>query len=242
LFDEDGRPAVASARMIETLAFYRELARYTPPAPVTPRSRDFFLQGRVAMMFYSTFIMDDLAIASVAADSLTGKHFPDLDGASFDVGLIDKVRMTPVLTRRQPISYGSINAIGVAAGLDESTRALALDFLGFLFRPDIYITWLHMAPGGMMPVLRDIAQGDDFFRDPSGVFQRYGRARIVAIIAGLEKLSSFGRAGDRFNPYASRALADGIVARMVHRTVIGEAPRHAAAQAEVEMRERMRDR
>ena len=85
LFDR-GKPAITSEPMAQALEFYHQLARHTPPGAQTWRARDFFLQGRLAMMFYSTFIMDDLALAAAAADSLTGDHFPELNGAAFDVG------------------------------------------------------------------------------------------------------------------------------------------------------------
>jgi len=45
LFDGADAPAVAARAMIDALAFYRDLARYTPPGPNTTRARDFFLRG-----------------------------------------------------------------------------------------------------------------------------------------------------------------------------------------------------
>jgi multiple sugar transport system substrate-binding protein len=188
------------------------------------------------MMFYSTFIMDDLALAAAAADSLTGDHFHELAGAVLDVGLVDKVGMVASLSRRSPATFGSINALGVVRGLDAATRHSALDFIRFLFRPDIYVTWLHMAPGGMMPVLREIAESEDFLRDPAGIFQRYGRERLVEIIQGFDHIRTFSHPGDGFFPEASRALAAGIISRMVHEVASGAArPDQAALAAQAEL-------
>ncbi len=238
LFDGQGEPAVTAAPMVDALAFYRDLARYAPPGPNTPRARDFFLQGRLAMMFYSTFIMDDLANAADAADALSQDHFPELGGASFDARLIDRVGMVPTLVDRVAAAFGSINAIGVTKGLAPETRELALAFLRFVFRPDIYITWLHMAPGGTMPVLRDIAQSEDFLRDPMGIFRRYGRERITRIIAGFDNIRTFSHRDGRFYPEASRAFAAGVVSRMVHGVASGQStPEAAARDAETELRQ-----
>jgi multiple sugar transport system substrate-binding protein len=238
LFDDVGEPVVTAAPMIDALAFYRDLARYAPPGSNTPRARDFFLQGRLAMMFYSTFIMDDLANAAEAADALSQDHFPELDGASFDATLVDRVGMVPVLVEQVPAAFGSINAIGITKGLDPETRELARAFLRFVFRPDIYITWLHMAPGGMMPVLRDIAQSEDFLRDPMGIFQRYGRERITRIIAGFDNIRTFSHRDGRFYPEASRAFAAGVVSRMVRSVASGQStPEAAAVAAEGELRQ-----
>jgi len=195
------------------------------------------------MMVYSTFIMDDLATAAAAADALSRDHFPELDGTSFDATLLDRVGMVPTLIGRMPAAFGSINAIGITKGLDPGTRELALAFLRFVFQPDIYITWLHMAPGGMMPVLRDVAQSEDFLRDPMGIFRRYGRERIAKIIAGFDDIRTFSHRDGRFHPEANRAFAEGIVSRMVHSVASGRStPETAALEAEAELRQLLEDR
>ena len=53
--------------MKEAVEYYAELAKYNPPGPQTWRARDYYLQGKLAMFYYSTYIMDDLALAEVAA-------------------------------------------------------------------------------------------------------------------------------------------------------------------------------
>jgi multiple sugar transport system substrate-binding protein len=235
---EGGKPAINTEQMAQALEFYRKLAQYMPPGAHTWRARDFFLQGHLAMMFYSTFIMDDLVLGAAAADSLTGEHFPELDGAAFDVGLVDKVGVVPALNRRSRATFGSINALGIVRGLDAATRARALDFIRFLFQPDIYVTWLHMAPGGMMPVLREIAESEAFLRDPPGIFQRYGRQRLIEIVQGFDHIRTFSHPGDGFFPEASRALAEGIISRMVHQVASGVLPPDQAAlaaEAELEL-------
>ena len=111
-----------------------------------------------------------------------------------------------------------------------------------MFRPDIYITWLHMAPGGMMPVLRDIAQSEDFLRDPMGVFRRYGRERLAKILDGFDDIRTFSLRDGRFHPEASRAFARGVVSRMVHSVASGQStPEAAALEADAELRQLLAD-
>ncbi|GKT31377.1 extracellular solute-binding protein, partial [Aduncisulcus paluster] len=83
-FNKDGEVVFNSPNTVRTLGFYKELSHYTPPGPQWWRGRDFYMQGRLAMMFYSTFIMDDLAIPSIAANSLGPNHFKELDGTNYD--------------------------------------------------------------------------------------------------------------------------------------------------------------
>ena len=48
--------------------------------------------------------------------------------------------------------------------------AAAQKFVRYLFSPNAYITFLHMAPGGMNPVIKDIAVNPRFQQDPKGLF------------------------------------------------------------------------
>jgi multiple sugar transport system substrate-binding protein len=88
-----------------------------------------------------------------------------------------------------------------------------------------------MAPGGMMPVLREIAESGVFLRDPPGIFQRYGRQRLIEIFQGFDHIRTFSHPGDGFFPEASRALAAGIISRMVHQVASGALPPDQAAPA-----------
>lgn len=219
MFRPNGDVVFDSPATVRTLEFYAELAKYGPPGPQYWRARDYFLQGRLAMLFYSTFIMDDLALAGVAADSLTGENFEELEGNSFDPELVNKVRMVPSIRRTRAANYGVINGFGIRGRLTEEERRCVDSFLEFLYEPAHYVSWLHMAPGGMMPVLRDIASSDRFLADPLGIFRRYGRDKVRDIIEGLSAIENFGLVGGRLQPASSLVYADSVISRMIQRTV-----------------------
>ncbi|WP_147822489.1 ABC transporter substrate-binding protein [Salidesulfovibrio onnuriiensis] len=218
-FDPDGKVVFAGKNAVRALTLYKELARYSPPGQQYWRARDYYMQGRLAMMFYSTFIMDDLALPTAAADSLTGNNFPDLDGAPFDPHLLRNTGMVSVITGTRPASYGVIHALGIPVCDDPERKRAIMRFISFLFRTDAYITWLHMAPGGMLPVLRDIAGADDFYRDAQGVFKRYTRTKIENIISGLGNIESFSFEEGRLIPKAAQASAEAIIPEMILRTL-----------------------
>ena len=223
-FDRDGRLVFDDPRTVHLLEAYRELARYTPEGPQTWRARDFYLQGRLAMMFYSSFIMDDLALSGSAADSLTGDNFEQLEGADFDPSLLGKTGMAPVINGSRWASFGVLSGIGFKAGLSPEELDAALRFALFLYRPDCYVTWLHMAPGGMLPVLRDTAATEEFYRDLGGVFRRYGHGKVRRIISGLEDVGSFSMENGRLNPKAARITAAGIIPKMIHKALFQDVP------------------
>jgi len=78
LYDKDGNLTFDTPEMKEAIEYYGRLAQYNPPGPQTWRARDYYLQGKMAMFFYSTYIMDDLSLQEVASSSLTNENFKDL--------------------------------------------------------------------------------------------------------------------------------------------------------------------
>lgn len=237
LFDEQGRLVFDEPRTVRLLEAYRELAAYTPEGPQTWRARDFYLQGHLAMMFYSTFIMDDLALPGAAANSLTGDNFEQLDGAPFDPGLLGRTGMIPVIKGSRRASYGVLAGIGFRQGMSPVEIDAAVRFTQFLYRSDCYVTWLQMAPGGMLPVLRDIATTGEFYRDMGGVFRRYGHNQVRRIIAGLEDVGSFSMENGRLNAKAAGITTAGIIPNMIHKALFGGVPpAQAVSWAAQEMR------
>lgn len=238
IFSADGRVVFNSPAMLKSLQFYKELAKYTPPGPQTWRARDYFLQGKLAMLFYSTFLMDDLALERVASNSLTGDNFPELSGGSFDPNLVQNVRMVPFVSRKRESSYGMVNGFGVGVGVSDLEKEAVASFLSFLYQPSQYVVWMHMAPGGMLPVFKDVAESNLFLTDPSGVFRRYGRQKIKDIIAGLMSIQNFGMVDGKRQPAASLVYAEGVFPRMIHRALFEDvSPVEAVSRAEQEVRE-----
>nr|WP_321257899.1 ABC transporter substrate-binding protein [uncultured Pseudodesulfovibrio sp.] len=236
-FTPEGKVVFDTPATVETLKFYAELTRYTPPGPQSWRGRDFYLQGQLAMMFYSTFIMDDMAIPSIAANSLTGDNFEELCGAPYDYNLLRNTGFVSSITGTHKASYGTITALGLMKTENTAQQQAAERLVEFLFSNDAYITWLHMVPGGTMPVLKDIAIHDTFFRDHQGVFQKYSRQRVQSILSGFDSLKSFSFVDGHIVPQAALASAMGLLSNMITRTLQGKvSPEEAVSQTATKMR------
>lgn len=237
VFNINGELIFNSPKMLETLEFYAELAKYNPPGPQTWRARDYYLQGKLAMFFYSTYIMDDLALAEVAAGSLTDENFPQLDGGKFDPLLVNTTRVAPTITHIRPAGYGAIVALGLVNQGNMVKNDAARRLVAFLYEPNSYITFLHMAPGGMNPMLRDIARMPEYLNDPKGIFKRYGREKIEEIISGLDNIGSFTIVRGKTFPEAGKIYAKQIIPRMIYAVTIGGMrPEEALAWAEKQMK------
>ncbi len=235
-FNAKGELIFNSKEMLETLKYYAELAKYNPPGPHTWRARDYYLQGKMAMFFYSTYIMDDLALAEAAAGSLTDINFPQLTGSTFDPRLVDNTRVATTITQKRPGGYGSLVALGLVDQGDQAKNQAAQRLVAFLYEPASYITFLHMSPGGMNPMLRDIAGRSEYLDDPKGIFERYGRKKIEEIIAGLDNMGSFTIVDGKTFPASGKIFAKQIIPRMIYAvTIEGMGPSEALQWAEKQM-------
>jgi multiple sugar transport system substrate-binding protein len=217
LFDKDGNLIFNSPEMKETIEFYAGLSQYNPPGPQTWRARDYYLQGKMAGFFYSTYIMDDLALQEVAAGSLTAEHFKDLKGSDFDPELANKTGFAPIIKNKQPSSYGVIVALGLFKNDDEAVTAGAKRFIEYMFTEDSYVSFLHMAPGGMNPVMKEIAGSDKFMKDPKGIFERYGKEKMGEIISGLESIQRFGIVEGNLIEDYGKIFAQQIIPQMIYK-------------------------
>ena len=236
LFDKDGKLIFNSSEMKEAVEYYAELAKFNPPGPQTWRARDYYLQGKLAMFFYSTYIMDDLAIAEVAAGSLTSDNFEDLAGTSFDPDLVANTRMASTITNTEDAGFGVVLSLSLPDQGDPAKTAAAKSFMRYLYTPNAYITWLHMAPGGMNPVLKDIAVNPRFQNDPKGIFNNYGMDKMAEIIDGLDSIETFSIVeGNRISA-ASSIYSKQIIPQMLYKiTQEGMDVDKAMAWAEEEM-------
>jgi multiple sugar transport system substrate-binding protein len=236
-FNSSGELIFNSQQTLDTLIYYAGLAKYNPPGPQTWRARDYYIQGKLAMFFYSTYIMDDLALAEVAAGSLTNAHFPQLSKSTFDSKLVDNTQFVATITKTKSGGYGAIVGLGLVNQKSKEKNEAARRLVEFLYEPTSYITFLHMAPGGMNPMLRDIASNPDYLNDPKGVFKRYGRNKIEEIISGLDNIGSFTIVAGKTFPAAGKIYAKQIIPRMVYSaTIEGMNPADALKWAEGQMK------
>ena len=179
---------IDSGALTKALNYYKRLSRTTPAGANTWRYRDYFFQGKAAMLFYSTHLMDDIALEQIAEDSLSGDHFTELKGKEYSHSFFKNTGMVTIINGDEPSSFGSISGIGVFNDSNTEIINAQLKLLNFLYKRDVYISWLHMSPGGMLPVLKSVLDDDVFYRDLTGVLKKFGRVKVQELTGGLEFL------------------------------------------------------
>ncbi len=170
-FDEEGNVTMDSPEMIETLAFYTGLQDCATPAP------SYWLQGRAnyvtglsGMLFYSTYVMDDIA----------GLR-PDLEVTVDD--LAAKTGFSPVIQgpSGDEATYGQLVTVSITTGAD--TEA-AVEFVKYLMEGDAYLSILGLSPHGKLPQRTTAVEGWATL-DPE-TFGSYDPAVLEAIFEGFE--------------------------------------------------------
>ncbi|MCF4172368.1 ABC transporter substrate-binding protein [Vibrio sp. McD22-P3] len=237
-FDKDGNLIFNSEAQKEVLDFYKDLSKYTPPGPQTWRARDYYLQGKLAMFFYSTYIMDDIALAEAAASSLSNENFKDLKGATFDPNLAKNTRLAPAITHTSASTFGTLVGFSIMKNDNKDEVEATKAFIEYMNEKDQVVAYSHMAPGGHLPMLRDIAETDEFLNDPKGIFANYGKESIKEIIAGFENIKNFSIVDGKAFPESGEIFSKQIIPRMIYSSVIeGQDTQKSLDWAENEMQQ-----
>lgn len=236
-FDANGNLIFNSPATLETIQYYNTLAQYNPPGPQNWRARDYYLQGKMAMFFYSTYIMDDLALAEVAKGSLSSENFKELSGGTFDPNLVKNTAFAPIITHKSAASYGTLSGLVALKTNNADDTQATKDFIEFMYDPASYITFLHMAPGGMNPMLKGIAEDPAYLDDPNGVFSLYGADKMKQIVSGFDDIRSFSVVKGNTFPASGAIFAKSVIPRMIYDvTIENKDPQAALDSAEAEMK------
>ena len=186
VFDTDGNLALNTPEFRETVALYKELSNFNPPGPQNWRARDYYLQGKMAMFYYSTYIMDDLSIAEVAASSLSSENFEDLEGGEFDEDLVEKTGFVSTITNSDSTGYGEIMTLSVLKNDDPAKAEAAKKLAEFFMTGENYISYLHIQPGGLLATQTDVLESDAFMDDARVFTKDTVKRRLWKLPAVLE--------------------------------------------------------
>ena len=173
-FDADGNVTMNSTEMVEALEFYAGLQRCAMPGPQYWRgARESYELGQTGMMWYSTYIMDDLVDGSGMEDGGTVEVVEDLAANS---GFAPSI-----VSANGSASYGQLVTLGILEGADP----LAQDVVEFFMTGQNYLDVLAVAPMGKVPVLKSAVDG---WRGLSDYFEYYSEETIAQIADGYDSM------------------------------------------------------
>jgi multiple sugar transport system substrate-binding protein len=174
-FDEDGNVTMNTPEMVEALSFYTELQRCALPGPQYWRgARESYELDQAGMLFYSTYIMDDL----VEGSGMEG-------GGTVEIAVEDLALKTGFASQMEgpngSASYGQLVTLGIMNGADPEAQQVVEWFLTGQNYQDI----LALAPFGKVPVLKSAVDG---WSGLSPFFEYYSDETMAQIANGYESM------------------------------------------------------
>ena len=173
--DESGNVTMNTPEMVEALKFYTDLIRCAPPGPQYWRgAREMYELDQSGMLFYSTYIMDDL----VEGSGLEG-------GGNVQISvenLAEKTGFAPSMEGPNgAATYGQLVTLGIMQGADP----VAQDVIKFFMTGQNYQDILALAPFGKVPVLKSAVDG---WKDLSPFFANYTDDTLDQIANGYDSM------------------------------------------------------
>ena len=174
-FDEEGNVTMNTPEMIAALEFYTGLQRCALPGPQYWRgAREAYELDQAGMLFYSTYIMDDL----VDGSGLEG-------GGNVEIAVEDlagKTGFAPMMEGPNgSASYGQLVTMAIPVGAAPEAQDVAAWFLTGQNYQDV----LALAPFGKVPVLESAVEG---WSALSPYFENYSEETLSQIANGYETM------------------------------------------------------
>ena len=203
-FDEAGNVSMDTPEMVAALKFYSELQRCAMPGPQYWRgAREAYELDQSGMLFYSTYIMDDL----VDGSGMEG-------GGSVEIAVADLALNTGFASQmvgpNGSASYGQLVTLGIMKGAKTEAQLVVEYFL-----TEGYIDVLALAPFGKVPVLESAV---DEWGELSPYFANYSAETLAQIAGGFDSMQRW-----LFRPdydATERAVVGDIEARLLIPQVI----------------------
>jgi multiple sugar transport system substrate-binding protein len=173
-FDANGNVTMNSTEMVAALEWYAGLQRCAMPGPQYWRgARESYELGQSGMMWYSTYIMDDLVDGSGMED---GGTVEVVEGLAANSGFAPSIESTT-----GSATYGQLVTLGILQGADP----MAQEVVKFFMTDQNYLDVLAVAPMGKVPVLKSAVEG---WRGLSDYFGYYSEETIAQIADGYENM------------------------------------------------------
>ncbi len=195
VFAADGSVTFDTPEMQEAMQFYKDLAAYSMPGSTeVPEVKDAFVGLNTPMAMYSTYII----------------------GGVKEAGFIEDLAFA-LPTNSASAAYGCITVMSISSGMDAAETEAAQKFLSFLLEDEHNIDWLHMAPGGVQPILKAVGSSDAYKNNEviksfegisSDIAQAFDSLQVFGTVGG----KNFNVMGDITNTgMISKALNNVIV-------------------------------
>jgi multiple sugar transport system substrate-binding protein len=219
VFNEQGEIVFDSPEMAEALDFYGKLAQYTPPGTDTWKTANHtYLNEQSHLIEYSTYIMGDLADKNTE--------------------MVEDTNFAPYVEHKRKSSFGQIVGLNLFKAASQAELEAGKKLAEFFMTDEHYVKWLHMAPGGMNPVLKPTARSEAF--KDNETLKAWG-ATVEDISAAFENIERFGYVNGKAFPELGKITNKFLVAEAITRVVKGESAQKVANEQADKMRQLLKE-
>lgn len=212
VFDADGNVTIDTPEMKEALDFYKELSSYSMPGSTEVADvKDAFINQNAPLCLYSTYILS----------------------AVQEAGFLDDVELA-LPNKTQQAAYGCVIVLSIASGLSDAEKAAAEKFVSFMLEKENNESWLLMAPGGIQPVLSEVAE-DAAYKENEAIVPLAHLLDEVGV--AFDNLQLFGCVEGKNYMVMGDVTNKGILSKMINNVVVQGSDSQTEltnAQAEVE--------
>jgi multiple sugar transport system substrate-binding protein len=195
VFAEDGSVTFNTPEMQEAMQFYKDLAAYSMPGSTeVPEVKDAFVGLNAPMALYSTYII----------------------GAVKDAGFIDDLAFV-LPTNTASAAYGTITVFSISSGMSDKETEAAKKFLSFMLEDEHNIDWLHIAPGGVQPILKAVGDSDAY-KDNEVIKSFEGISGDIA--KAFDNLQVFGTVGDKNFNVMGDITNTGVISKALNNVIV----------------------
>ncbi|WP_460275181.1 ABC transporter substrate-binding protein [Celeribacter sp. ULVN23_4] len=221
----DGFAPLDEVKTTEVLEFYKKIAEASPPGDLYwDQARTLYFSGNTAMVFWSPFILDELA-------GLRDSAPPTINDDPTSTELASKTGIVTNFSgpsNPDGAAYANINYFGITT--DASLDA-AEEFVEFSM-DEGYIQTLSIAPEGMFPTRRGTEDDPEYFINewaklPVGVDRKaplgdlYAQEMVDEIVGGLDVAQRWGVKEGQLG-LASKMNNSQVINRVVRQYIDGD--------------------
>lgn len=212
----DGEIVFDSPEMVKALEFYGSLAQHSPPGADTfDTANNTYINEQCHLIMYSSYIMGDIS--------------SNTDGMAGDTSF------APYIERNRRSSFGQVVLFNVLDSASDSDRKTAKAFVQHVLTGDQYVDFLHMAPGGMNPVLQSTVESEAYRNNET--LQEWGQETLNNISGAFDNIERFGYVDGQMIPAFGEITNRNLVAQAVRRVSEGENAQSVAADVASQMRD-----
>jgi multiple sugar transport system substrate-binding protein len=206
VFDKDGKVTFNTPKMQEAMKFYADLAALSMPGSTeVAEVKDAFVSKHAPMALYSTYIIGGVAEA----------------GFMKDLAFV-------LPTKTKSASYGCATVLSIASGLKDAETEAAQKFVSYLLEDENNIKWLHMAPGGVQPVLKAVSTSKAYLDNE--IIKSFGTISND-ITSAFNSLQIFGSVGGKNFAAMGDITNTSVISKSLNKIIIQKADVAAEAAA-----------